>query len=69
MKPSRLSILLAERGFRLSDLARECKVDKSAVTRWAQRGIPLARVFEVEKKTKIPREQLRPDFFGASGAA
>lgn len=58
-----LTVLLAEKGLRLADLARKCEVDKSVPTRWEQRGIPLVRVFQVEKVTGIPREKLRPDFF------
>lgn len=58
-----LTLLLAEKGMRLADLARKCGVDKSIPTRWEQRGIPLVRVFQVEKETGIPREKLRPDFF------
>lgn len=60
-------MLLAERGLRPADLARLCHVDKSAVTYWGTRGVPLVRVFQVEKETGIPRAKLRPDFF-AEGA-
>lgn len=62
-KPSDLKVLLAEYGLRPADLARTCEVEKSTVTRWAERGIPLVRVFQIEKETGIPREKLRPDFF------
>lgn len=58
-----LKILLAEYGMRPADLARKCDVEKSTVTRWDERGIPLVRVFQIEKETGIPREKLRPDFF------
>lgn len=60
-----LKILLAERGLRLTDLARMCGVSNAAATNWCKRepGIPLIRVFEVEKATGIPREKLRPDLF------
>jgi transcriptional regulator with XRE-family HTH domain len=58
-----LTVLLAEKGLRLADLARKCGVDKSVPTRWEQRGIPLVRVFQVEKETGIARQKLRPDFF------
>lgn len=62
-KPSPLTLLLAEKGLRQSDLARKCSVNKSTVTRWAEDGVPLVRVFQVEKETGIPREKIRPDFF------
>jgi transcriptional regulator with XRE-family HTH domain len=58
-----LKLLLAEHGLRPADLARKCGVEKSTVTRWAERGIPLVRVFQIERETGIPREKLRPDFF------
>jgi DNA-binding transcriptional regulator YdaS (Cro superfamily) len=58
--------LLKAKGFCLSDLARECKVNKATVTRWAQKSVPLTRVYQVEEKTGISRHELRPDFFGAS---
>lgn len=56
--------LLHTRGLRLIDLARKLKVDKGTVTRWAQGSVPLTRVFQIERETGIPREELRPDFFG-----
>lgn len=65
MQPD-LKLLLAEYGLRLADLARSCKVDKSTVTHWTSRGVPLVRVFQIEKDLGIPRDRLRPDFFGGS---
>lgn len=62
MAERNLDLLLAEKGLRLADLARRCRVDKSTATRWADKGIPLIRVPEVERETGIPREKLRPDF-------
>lgn len=59
-----LQALLKDRGLRLTDLARMVDVNKATVTRWAQGKVPLIRVFQVEEKTGIPREKLRPDFFG-----
>jgi transcriptional regulator with XRE-family HTH domain len=58
-----LALLLAEKGLRPADLARKCEVEKSTVSRWVENGIPLVRVFQIEKETGIPREKLRPDFF------
>jgi DNA-binding transcriptional regulator YdaS (Cro superfamily) len=60
--------LLSDKGLRLIDLARKCKVNKATVTRWSQRSVPLTRVFQVEEKTGISRHQLRPDFFGETAA-
>lgn len=62
---SNLATLLKTKGFSLSDLARETGVNKATVTRWAQRSVPLTRVYQVEEKTGISRHELRPDFFGA----
>lgn len=59
-----LTDLLKAKGLRHVDLARKLGVDKSRVTRWAQKVVPLTRVFEVERETGISREELRPDFFG-----
>ena len=59
-----LAKLLETRGMRLSDLARKMGVDKGTVTRWAQKAVPLSRVFAIERETGIKREELRPDFFG-----
>ena len=59
-----LTSLLKDRGLRLIDLARLLEVDKGTVTRWGQKTVPLGRVFDVERVTGIPREKLRPDFFG-----
>jgi DNA-binding transcriptional regulator YdaS (Cro superfamily) len=58
-----LTVLLAEKGLRHADLARKLSVDKSTVTRWVERGVPLVRVFQIERETGIPREKIRPDFF------
>lgn len=63
-----LTPLLEKKGLRLIDLARLLDVNKSTATRWDERGLPLTRVFQVEKETGIPREKLRPDFFGKDGA-
>lgn len=62
---SNLAELLSVKGKNLSDLARELGVNKGTVTRWAQKTVPLTRVYQVEEKTGISRHELRPDFFGA----
>ena len=59
-----LTDLLKDKGLRLADLARMTQVNKATVTRWAQRSVPLTRVYQVEEKTGISRHKLRPDFFG-----
>lgn len=41
-------------------------VNKTTVRYWERRGVPPERVLEIEKVTGIPREQLRPDVFGAA---
>lgn len=61
MKETRLSQLLKAKDMRLIDLARSLGVDKSLVTRWAQKEIPLQRVPDVERETGIPAATLRPD--------
>lgn len=61
-----LTDLLKAKGLRLADLARDVNVHKATATRWAQKGVPLTRVYQVEDKTGISRHDLRPDFFGAA---
>lgn len=56
-----LAALLAARGLRSIDLARLMGVDKSTVSRWAEDGVPVHRVLDVERATGIPRDKLRPD--------
>jgi len=48
-------------------LADKLKITPQAVSQWTK--IPLARVFEVERETGIPRHELRPDFFGEKAGA
>jgi DNA-binding transcriptional regulator YdaS (Cro superfamily) len=43
-------------------LAEAIGTSKQAVGQWYM--IPLARVWDVEKATGIPHQELRPDFFG-----
>ena len=54
---------------KLSDLAREAKVDKATITRWARGRIPAERVLDIEKITEIPRHELRPDIYPPGEAA
>lgn len=64
MNETQLTTALKARGLRLIDLANKVGVDKATATRWSQDRVPLKRVFEVEKAVGIPKEELRPDFFG-----
>jgi len=49
-------------------LAKAMKgITPQAISQWEQ--IPLTRVFEIERVTGIPREELRPDFFGKTAGA
>ena len=41
-------------------------VDKSTISRWERGRVPVDRAFEVEKVTKIPRHELRPDVWSAA---
>jgi DNA-binding transcriptional regulator YdaS (Cro superfamily) len=60
-----LKKLLAKRKLRFADLARVEGVDKSTVTRWADRRVPAERVLAIEAKTGISRHDLRPDIYGS----
>lgn len=42
-------------------LAAALNVKPQAISQWKQ--VPLGRVFEVERITGIPHQELRPDFF------
>ena len=64
-----LKSLLSEIGMRRADLARALKVNKSLVTRWSQRRVPVERVAAVSDATGIPKHKLRPDVFDAVEAA
>lgn len=57
--------MLRSKGLKLVDLAREIKVDKATVTRWAKKRIPAERVLDVERLTGISKEELRPDLYRA----
>ena len=55
---------LRDRGIRLIEIANSIGVNKSTVTRWAERGVPPERVLDIERLTGISRHELRPDLFG-----
>ena len=47
-----------------SALARILKCSPQAVQRWCANGqVPAKRVVEVERATKVRREELRPDLY------
>ena len=58
-----LKTLLYSRQVTLSDFAKAAGVNKSTVTRWAQKGIPAENVVALEARTGIPRFELRPDLY------
>jgi DNA-binding transcriptional regulator YdaS (Cro superfamily) len=63
-----LKALLKRQNIKPATLARELKVDKSQITRWAQKKVPAERVLDVERITGISRHEMRPDVFGAKSA-
>ncbi len=63
---SKILLRVIEEAGGISRLAAALGTTKQAVSAWHE--IPLGRVFELERITKIPRAELRPDFFG-NGAA
>ncbi len=58
---TRLAQLLCTKDMKLADLAKALEVNKTTVSRWAQKEIPTDRLEAVEKATGIPPHQLRPD--------
>jgi len=54
------------KGLFLEDLGRKLNVDKSTVCRWenGKTKIPVDKLADVERVTKISRKRLRPDIFG-----
>lgn len=60
---------LREKSMTLTDFARRMSVNKSTVTRWAQKRIPAERVLDVERATGVGRHLLRPDLYPPIEAA
>jgi DNA-binding transcriptional regulator YdaS (Cro superfamily) len=63
-----LKHLLYSRHMTLSAFAALAGVNKSTVTRWAQKGVPAENVVDVEARTGVPRFELRPDLYLAAPA-
>ncbi len=66
-KSSKLKQTFRAAGWSGEKLAAELGIKPQAVSQWKR--VPLARVFEVERVTGIPAEELRPDFFGQKETA
>lgn len=66
MKKHDLANTLDFHGYSLAKLARELGVNRSTVSRWAQRRVPAERVAEIHEMTGAPKHQLRPDLYGES---
>lgn len=49
---------------KLSEIARQCNITRSAVSQWDQ--VPANHVLTVEGITGISRHDLRPDIYGPS---
>lgn len=49
---------------KLAEIARQCKITRSAVSQWDQ--VPAKHVLTVESVTGISRHVLRPDIYGSS---
>ncbi len=63
MKPKSREVLRAIKAAgSIAELADAIGTSRQAVHQWYM--IPLNRVWDVERVTKIPHQELRPDFFG-----
>lgn len=49
-----------------AELASRLGISQPSVSNWRKRGIPIARVIDVERVTGIHRSKLRPDLFGGN---
>ncbi len=47
----------------VSEMSKQLGISVQAIYKWEV--VPLNRVKDVERITGIPREELRPDFFGS----
>jgi len=63
MRPKSKEVVRAIRAAgSIAKLADAIGTSRQAVHQWYV--VPLNRVWDVERVTKIPHEELRPDFFG-----
>lgn len=53
----------------LAQVGRLFGVHKTTVLRWEENGVPAERVIEIETKTRIARQRLRPDLYPSRMAA
>jgi hypothetical protein len=44
-------------------LAKQCGVTRAAIYKWDEALVPIPRMFQIEKKYGVRREDLRPDLF------
>lgn len=56
-----LRLAVEAAGGRMAQLARLLEIAPQAIAQWDR--IPAARILDVERVTKIDREQLRPDLY------
>jgi transcriptional regulator with XRE-family HTH domain len=48
----------------VDELAASLGVNRTTIWRWETGKVPVERLADIERLTKIPRQQLRPDIFG-----
>ena len=48
----------------VDELAASLGVNRTTIWRWKTGKVPVERLADVERVTKIPRQKLRPDIFG-----
>lgn len=66
---SYLASALKKHNLKRVEFAAKAGVNKGTVTRWAQDKVPAERILDLETKTGISREDLRPDLFDKETAA
>ncbi len=64
MKNIDLQKIAKAQDIKLVDIANHCGVDKSTVTRWNQRRVPIERVRQLAAFLNVDVGALRPDVFG-----
>jgi DNA-binding transcriptional regulator YdaS (Cro superfamily) len=53
-------------GMSLEQLGNLFGVHKTTVSRWERKKVPPERVIEIEARTGVPRQSLRPDLYPSS---